>query len=162
MANLYEIDQAILECIDAETGDILDADKLNELMIERDTKLENVALWVKNLTSDADAYKAERDAFAEREKAARNKAESLKRWLSDALGGDKFTTSKVAISFRKSKAVEIDDEQAFIDWARAHDRDDLLSYKEPTVNKTAIKKELETVDTIGGARIVERANISIR
>lgn len=162
MANLYEIEQSILGCFDAETGEILDADKLNALMIERDAKLENVALWVKNLQSDAEAYKAEKNAFAEREKAAQNKAESLKRWLANALAGQKFNTTKVSVGFRKSKAVEIEDEQAFIDWAQAHDRDDLLSFEKPTVNKTAVKKELENVDTICGARIVERENISIK
>ena len=47
---LYEIDEAILSCIDTDTGEILDADKLNALQIEREEKLENVALWIKKLT----------------------------------------------------------------------------------------------------------------
>lgn len=162
MANLYDIEQEILGCFDTETGEILDADKLDALMIERDAKLENVALWVKNLQSDAEAFKAEKNAFEEREKAALNKAESLKRWLANALAGQKFSTTKVSVGFRKSKAVETEDEQAFIDWAQSNDRDDLLSFKKPTVNKTAVKKGLENGDTICGASIVERENIFIK
>lgn len=161
MASLYEIEQSILDCIDMETGEIIDAEKLNELMIEREVKIENVALWVKNLLSDADAFKAEKDAFAEREKAARNKAENLKQWLSMALDGQKFSTSKVQIGFRKSEAVEIEDEEKFIDWAQKHDRDDLLTYKAPTVDKTAIKRALKLSAELEGVHIVQKNNIQI-
>ena len=78
MASLYEIDQAIMECLDWETGEILDAERLNALQMERQDKVESVALWIKNLSADAIAYKAEKDAFAEREKATLKKIESLK------------------------------------------------------------------------------------
>ena len=46
---LYEIDEAILNCIDTETGEIIDADQLDKLTMERDTKIENVACWIKDL-----------------------------------------------------------------------------------------------------------------
>ena len=65
MANLYEIDTQITECFDADTGELLDAEKLENLMIEKENKLENVALWIKNLKADAAMYKAEKTAFAE-------------------------------------------------------------------------------------------------
>ena len=60
---LYEIDEQILGCIDAETGEIIDADMLNALQIERDAKIENVALWIKDLKAEAEAYKAEKQAY---------------------------------------------------------------------------------------------------
>lgn len=81
MANLYEIDTQITECFDADTGELLDAEKLENLMIEKENKLENVALWIKNLKADAAMYKAEKTAFAERQAAAERKAESLTEWL---------------------------------------------------------------------------------
>lgn len=162
MASLYEIEQSILDCIDTETGEIIDAEKLNELMIEKEVKIENVTLWVKNLLSDADAFKAEKDAFAEREKAARNKAENLKQWLSMALDGQKFSTSKVQISFRNSESVEIEDEKKFVDWAWDNERDDLLTYKDPTPNKTAIKQLLKSGKTLNGVSIVKNQNIQIK
>ena len=74
MAKLYEIDAAILECFDLETGEILDCERLEALQIERDEKIEKVALWYKNLLSNAEQYKAEKEVFDEREKKARKKA----------------------------------------------------------------------------------------
>lgn len=162
MASLYQIDQSILDCIDCETGEIVDIERLDNLILERNLKLENVALWIKNLLSDAEAYKIEKNAFDEREKRARNKAESLKKWLSQALSGEKFQTNKVQISFRKSKAVEFANEDDFIYWAQKNNRDDLLTFKEPSVNKTNIRRELENGNVIEGVEIVERQNISIK
>lgn len=162
MASLYEIEQSILDCIDTETGEIIDAEKLNELVMQREVKIENVALWIKNLLSDADAFKAEKDAFAEREKAAKNKAQKLKQWLSTALNGQKFSTSKVQISFRSSEAVEIVDEKKFVDWAWDNDRDDLLSYDDPTPNKTAIKQFLKSGGNINGVSLAKNQNIQIK
>ena len=164
MATLYEIDNQILDCIDLETGEIIDAEKLNALQLERDKKIEGVALWVKNLEADVVAYNAEKNSFSEKEKAAKTKVESLKKWLSFALDGQKFTATdkRVTISFRKSEAVEFDDEKAFVEWARTTDRDDLLTYKEPTANKTAIKAAIKAGQAIDGAVIVEKQNIQIK
>lgn len=159
---LYEINQAILDTIDPETGEIVDVDKLSELQMEREQKLEGVALWIKNLNAEAEAYKAEKEAFAEREKAAKNKAESLKKWLAYASNGQKMSTQKVAISFRKSESVEIEDEERVITYAQKNGRDDLLSYKAPTVNKSAIKAVIKTGKEIPGAVLVEKQNIQIR
>ena len=64
MSTLYEIDNAILD----ETGEIIDGERLSELKIERDKKIESVALWYKNLMSDAEQYKLEKQLFAEKGK----------------------------------------------------------------------------------------------
>ena len=162
MATLYEINQAILDCIDFETGEIIDPEKLNKLQMEREVKIENVALWYKNLLSDADAIKIEKNVLAEREAAARNKAESLKRWLTAALNGASMTTPKVAISFRKSEAIEITDEEEFIHWAQDCDCTDLLTYKAPTPNKAAVKAAIKQGRTIYGAVLTEKNNIQIK
>ena len=64
MMKLYEIDAAIMECIDLETGEIVDADRLTALQMEREQKLENVALWIKDLDAEAKALKAEEQSFS--------------------------------------------------------------------------------------------------
>lgn len=151
---LYEIDEAILGCIDTETGEILDADKLNALQIEREEKLENVALWIKNLKSDAEALKAEKQAFADRQKAAENKAESLKKWLTEALAGEKFKTTRVAVSFRKTKSVQVEDIFAL--------DNSFVKYAEPTADKVAIKKAIEAGEEVAGATLVENVSISVK
>jgi len=87
MAALYEIDRAILECVDPETGEVEDIELLNELLMERDEKIENVACWIKNLNAEAEALKEERDKLTERLRVKEQKAESLKHWLAYHLDG---------------------------------------------------------------------------
>ena len=157
--NLYEINEAIMNCIDEETGEIVDVQALNELSIERDTKIENLACWYKNLMSDVEALKAEKNAFAEREKAAKNKADSIKRYLSSVLDGEKFTTEKCALSFRKSESVEVLDMDAFM----SNDNVEMyLKYAEPLVNKTELKKAMKGGATFKGAFLSSNNNIQIK
>lgn len=154
MAKLYEIDEKILACIDQETGEIIDPEQLDALQIEREAKLENVALWIKDLKAEAEALKAEKQAFADRQKAAETKAESLKKWLADALGGEKFKTTRVAVSFRKTKSVQVSDI-----WALD---ESFIKYAEPTADKSAIKKAIEAGQEVNGATLVESLSISIK
>ena len=44
MNSLYEINEAILDCVDMETGEIIDEERLNELQMAFDCKVENIAL----------------------------------------------------------------------------------------------------------------------
>jgi len=75
---LYEIDREIESLVDPGTGEILDFEAFTSLQMAREAKIENMALWAKNLTAEADAIKAERNNLTDRERAARNKADSLK------------------------------------------------------------------------------------
>lgn len=93
---LYEIDAKISECIDDETGEVIDMDRLSGLAMERDSKLESVALWVKNLEATAKAIKTERDVLKARQEQAERKALALREWLSRALDGGKMETAKKA------------------------------------------------------------------
>lgn len=157
--NLYEIDHAILDCVDMETGEIVDIDALNALEMERNAKIENIALWIKNLLSDAEQMKIEREVLAERKEAAENKAENLKKYLTGYLNGSKFSTARVAISFRKSKSVDVTDINQIMNMS---DAGSYLKYAEPTPDKTAIKQAIESGKTIPGCSLVEKQNIQIK
>lgn len=156
---LYEIDEAILNCIDTETGEIIDADQLDKLTMEIDTKIENVACWIKDLKAEAEALKNEKQALAERQKVSENKAESLKNWLAYALQGEKFKTTKCAISFRKSEAVEVTDE-GLNNLMKEHD--ELLTYKAPEPNKTAIKQAIKDGLNVAGVQLVQNISTIIK
>lgn len=156
---LYEIDNAILDCIDMETGEVIDIEKLNELQLERDTKIENVACWIKDLKAEAEAIKAEKQALAERQKVAENKVESLKKWLAYALNGEKFKTAKCAVSFRKSESVEVTD-AGIKSLMKEHD--ELLTYKAPEPNKTAIKQALKDGLNVDGVQLVHNTSTIIK
>lgn len=155
MASLYEIDQAILECLDSETGEIIDPERLDNLFMERNQKIENVALWIKNLESDALAFKAEKDAFAYREKVASAKAERLKVWLAQALEGEKFSTSKCAVSFRRSTKLEVLD-------ADCIPKELMVETVSVKPDANAIKALLKEGLEVSGCRLVENLNTQIR
>ncbi len=152
--NLYEIDSAILDCVDVETGEIFDIDKFEELSLTREAKIENICLWIKNLKAEADALKAEKDSFAKRQKAAENKMESLKKYISDYLEGTAFESTKVKVSFRKSESLEVTDISKI--------PDEYLKYKEPDVDKTAIKAAIKQGKMFEGLILVENQNIQIK
>lgn len=154
MANLYEIDEKILECFDPETGELLDAEQLESLQMERNTKLENVALYIKNLKADAAMYKAEKQAFEERQAAAEKRAENLSEWLKNALDGQKFKTEKAEVSFRKTQKVEILDI-----WDL---NEDLLKYSDPTPDKAAIKRAIKAGEEVKGAKLVDDISMTIK
>ena len=156
---LYEIDEAILNCIDTETGEIIDADQLDKLTMERDTKIENVACWIKDLKAEAEALKAEKQALSERQKVAENKAESLKKYLAYALDGKKFSTAKCAVSFRSTESVEVTDE-GLNNLMKEHD--ELLTYKAPEPNKTAIKQAIKDGLNVAGIQLVQNTSTIIK
>jgi hypothetical protein len=153
---IYEIDQAILDTIDQETGEVIDIDRLNALEMERDKKISNVACWIKDLKAEADAIKAEKQALDKRQKAAENKAESLKTWLSGILQGEKFKDSRCSISYRKSERVDFSD---------SFDLNTLPDYmKKVTIEpkKTEIKEFLKGGGEIEGVRIEENTSMTIK
>ena len=149
--NLYELNKAIADFdleIDEETGEVLNADELDQITLARDEKIENIALWVKDLLAEAEAIKAEEQALAKRRKQAENKADWLKRYVAQALEGEKFKTPRVAISYRTSEAVEILDE-------------DLIP-EEFLMIKKAIKDELKVGGEVEGAVLVKRTSLQIK
>lgn len=161
MANLFEIDRAIMDamdrCVDPETGEI-DGEvytELEALQMERERKIENIACWVKNLKSDADELKAEAKAMSDRAKAKERKAESLTKYLAAVLDGQKFETARAAINWRKAKAVRI---EFGTELPEEYIRRKVT--EEP--DKTAIKAALVAGKCIEGCELVETNNISIK
>lgn len=151
---LYEIDKAIMDCVDLETGEIIDTEQLDKLQIERDAKIENVACWLKDLKAEAEALKAEKMAFAERQKIAENKMESLKKYLEYALNGKAFKSTRTSVSFRKSQSVEVADIYKL--------DENYIRYKEPEADKTAIKEALKAGKEVAGAILVENTSVIIK
>ena len=152
--NLFELDAALYECVDAETGEVIDEEKLNELSMARDEKVENIGCWIKNLKAQADAIKQEEDSLAKRRKVAENKILSLREYLSRYLNGSKFETARVKISFRKSAALEVSETAKIPDkWYKPQD---------PKLDTAGLKKAVKEGLVIEGVEIVEKQNIQIK
>lgn len=158
--SIYDIDSAIVSLIDAETGEVSDEEAFDALQMERDKKVENIGLLLKNTVAEAKAIKEEEANLAARRKSIENKSERLKHLLDYALNGDKFNSPRLKVSYRKSSTVELS--EGFTKWAEEH-ADDLLTYSEPKPNKTAIKaaiKDGRVPDDM--ATIETHENISIK
>lgn len=155
---LYEIDNLIENFefnIDEETGEILNAEELDELQMARDEKIEGVALWIKNLTAEAEAVKAEKKAMDDRQKRLEKKAESLKGYLTYALAGQRFSTPRVDMSFRKSVSVQIEDETKI-----PKEFCTITEVSKP--DKGKIKDALKAGQDVFGAELVEKQNLQIK
>ena len=160
---LYEIDSqlsALIEdegrIINAETGELLPPSVLDELTMERDAKIENIALYIKNLTAEADAIKAEKKRLDERIKGKEKKAAWLTSYLASSLNGEKFETSRVAVSYRKSEVVEYTGD--------LNDLSDRFIRRKETVelDKTALKAALKEGIKIAGASLIKKQNVQIK
>lgn len=156
--NLFEYDVRIRNFefeVDEETGEILNSDELDALEMERESKVESLALYVKELRAEADALKNEEGALAKRRKAASNKADSIASYLASVLNNEKFKTSKVAISYRTSRPLRCEDESVVPDeWFRVTTNREL--------DKASIKEAIADGVEVPGCSIDEVKNIQIK
>lgn len=151
---LYEINEAIDELIDKETGEITNESAMAELELARDEKIHNIAAYIINLRAEAAAAKERAEVFTARRKAAENKAESLQRYLERQLDGAKWSDADFKISWRTSQATEIIDEESI--------PVDYLIQQAPKIDKAGILRTLKMGKEIPGVRLVERQSMSVK
>ena len=169
MNTLYELDAKIAElldtgfemsCIDAETGEIDEtqlAAYLEQLQLDRKTKIDNIAVYVKNLEAEAVAIRAEEKKLKERREAKERKAERLKNYIKTSMllqGETKFESARVSMSLRNSKAVVVDESKLESVY--------FTSKIVQSVDKKAIKAALEAGILVEGAMLEERKNLQIK
>ena len=146
---LYEMLQA--EEIDDQTfKDTLEAIGTNE-------KVEAYCQVIKELQGDFDKYKAEADRLAARMKTAKNGIDRMKDSLLTFLqvsGQDKVKAGTFTVSIGTSKATNILDEALIPS-----------EYKTPQpdkIDKTAIKKAIESGLEVAGAEVIINEGVRIR
>lgn len=152
---LWEIDDQIRSCVDYETGEIIDPEYLENLMMAREQKIENVALYIKELTYFTGVMESEIANLTKRKKAAENAVKGMKEWLVGACYQTKFETPRCKVTFRTSQETIIDNE------VKIPDR-----YKSEkiviTVDKTAVKKAILAGEKVTGAHIKENVNATVK
>ncbi len=159
---LYEIDQAItdawLSAVDPETGEIIDEEALkalDALEMEKGQKVENILLWAKDLRAKSGAIKAEAKSLTARANEEDALADKLEGYAAKALAGEKFETTRVKVTWRKSQVVEyaglVEDLP-----------EECIRYVSPEVNKTELKKLLKAGTEIPGAKLVTKNNMQIK
>ncbi len=163
MRPLYEIKQEILDCVDQETGEILDSARLDALEMEKDLKIEGAALWVKDLKAEAAAVKEEADKLIARKKALDNKIDGLKAWLLRALDGGKLKTPRCNVYQTHSQKVVIDDEKALIDMFMSSPfGEKFLRMKDPEIDKNALKDSMKQGYEYEFAHLEETESVVIK
>ena len=163
MRALYEINADILSCVDLETGEILDTEKLDALQMEREAKLEGVALWIKDMKAEAAAVKEEADKLNARKKSLDNKIEGLKNWLLMALDGEKLTTPRCKVYQTHSQRVAVTDEKKLVNYLKlADDPEMFLRFREPELKKDEIKKAMKDGEFFLGAALEETESLVIK
>lgn len=155
----HEIEDLLEKFIDPDTGEILDeqlAAAYDTLQMARSEKIENIGLFIKDLEAEAKAIKEEAKNLTARAKAAENRADSLKAYLQYCLGGEKFKTPTLSVSYRKSQKVEVDENRLF------EVPEQYLRYKDPEVDKTAVKKALVAGESVPGCTLVDSVSVIIK
>lgn len=170
MATLYEINwdidtllasdfQEDEELLDERTGEIFSLkQKLDELEMDQKEKFDNIACYIKNLTSDIEALKNEEKTLADRRRVKENKLERLKTYLSDNLivaGYQKFETPRCALSFRKS-------EQVVIQEGAEIPEEFIIRKVTEQPDKKLLKDALKEGYEFDGISLVENKNLQIK
>lgn len=155
MRSIYDINSDIERCVllDADGNDIgTDWELLSALGIERDSKLEQVAVWAKNIKAEIDAIKAEEDKLYKRRKADEARLDGIKRYLMQNLQGENITSARVKVSYRTTRdCVVIDGDIA-------------EEYCKITIepSKTLIKNAIKEGKNVTGAHLEDRVSVTIR
>ena len=161
--SLYELTQEFATAmqeitVDPETGEVSGFEAVDGLDAAFEDKAEAYAVTIKNLNAEAAAIKAERDRMKEREDTIKRRMESMKKHLAGsmlAVGKDKISTAKAALSFRKSVQVNIVNDVEVPD-----DLCEVVINRKP--DKTAIGKLLKAGEAVPGAELVENMNLQVK
>lgn len=165
MANLYKITQDYLQILsmmeDPELNPQTLADTMEAVEGELEIKAENYAKVMKNLEADVAGIKAEIDRLSERKKTIENNIKNMKSALQMAMettGKTKFKTELFSFNIQKNAPTVVID---------ASDPNnippDFLKFKDPEVDKTAIKAAIQNgMDLTGVAHLEQSESLRIK
>ena len=163
--SLYQIsDQYLADLQKLQELDLDDqtfADTLEGLSGELEVKATNVAMFIKNLESSAEAIKAAEKQMAERRKALEAKAERIRSYLLENMnrtGITKIESPYLAISIRKNPpAVQVTDESSIpIQYF------DQPPQPAPVLNKNRLKDDLKEGVLVDGAVLTQGQSLTIK
>lgn len=179
MAALYEIAADYrrlfdsLEAMEANSEDISPEeigkawyDTLEGMEAELSEKVENLVMYIKNISAEAEALKQEENRLYARRKAKENRVGHLKKYLLECLETvslKKLETPHGIVSVRTNpESADISDEQSFVDWAIGSGNKEMLRYKSPEIDKKAVKAALQEGMEIPGARLTKGKSLIIK
>lgn len=170
MSSLYQIDNEIYKTFALLENEELTAEQCAEILENlagtRETKIENTALFIKNLRAEVDALNNEIKSFNARKQQKENLIKTLSNNIEFSLRGKKFETDKVLIKFTKSQRLSIVDEDRLVAELKRKKVDDCYTVTrvvEKKVDKTQLKKLMNnSALKIKNAYITEHENMQIK
>lgn len=160
---LYEIPSTLRKALDnvyydEETNKAEGLDEYRDLAEEAKDKLENTAFYLCELEHDEEAIKSEIKRLTSLLKSNRNKQDTIKKLMLEAIQAfpeHKLKTAKVSMWIKKNTALEIDNEDTI-------PQEYFREKRSIELDKTKLKNDLEEGVFIQGARIKENQFIQIR
>lgn len=126
--------------------------QLDALQQENADTMREVLMGMKDLNLAIELHENEISRLKERRNILESRYDRLKQWLANSLpAGQKWSDGLHSLSWRKSVAVEVEQEKLPIEYSKIEYRAD----------KMLIKRELEAGATIPGAKLVEKNNLII-
>lgn len=127
---------------------------LNQLQMEREIKILDIARYIKSLKAESEAIKKESDNLLKRYKTCKNMAYRLKQYLlMNIPTGEKFKDNNTIINWRKSEAVYIINESDIPTEYFKIEKTPMLSI---------IKNDLKKGNIITGVKLEQHNNLIIK
>lgn len=164
---LYEIDNALEalvdQAVDPETG-VFDGDSSawEELVMAREEKIENTALYIKNLRAEATALLQEEQNLRRRREIVENKIGWLWKNLQASLGGEDYETARASIRFKRNPpSVAIQDPDKAMAWAQ-ESCPDAIQFSRPTLSKGTLLRLLKDGEEVPGCELVQNVRMEVK
>ena len=164
---IYEIPLAIRNAfeaitIDEETGEIVGADKLDELTESAQVKIANTARYIRELDAQIVGMEIAQGNMGKRIKAAKKfrdflAVRSVQALLAMPDGKRKVEEPDIKVSARPSDVVLIDDEELLDEKFF-----NIKIKQEKNVSKTAIKDAIKSGEEVKGAHLVKGYKLQIK
>ena len=168
---LYEYAEefgALFDSLDEMDGEEMEQawfDTLESIEAEFEDKAENLIAFIKELNAQAAILREQEKAFAERRRAKEHHAERLKKYLlgcMNTVGRKKIDRPLGCASVRNNaETPRFADEGAFIAWAK-NNAGELLRYKDPEIDKKAVKRCLQEGHEIVGVTLERSQSVIIK
>ena len=162
---LYEVNQEIEELMrllepDPETGEIPAGEdeimaRIGELVMKREDILQYLAKLILNIRASVTGMKAEEDRLKARRKVSENKEDHLMSILDRECGGEKTDLGVATLYYRRTRHVEIEDEEAVYEWACKNGHPECYRIAKPEISKMYVGKLMDAGKEIPGAMWVD-------
>lgn len=165
MTSLYELSNeyksAQVKLLESDFDEQTIADTLEGLSGDLEVKAINVAMFIRNVESTAEAIKQAEKEMAERRKALEKKADSIRQYLKDNMqrcGITKIESPYFALTLKKNPPAVIIDNAGMIPA-------NLYVYPEapePFPDKKAIAEKLKAGESVEGAHLEQAERLDIK